>query len=122
MPRPFNLEEAKAGAAVETVDGEPVRLFCFDRKVGDSPNPYNIVGLVLHKNGIEWPYTWGLDGKHEKNGTSITLVMATVKHSRVEWINVYSDYSVGYTTREIANENAKPGRLACIPIDLVWET
>ena len=40
--KPFNLEEAKAGAKVVTKDGSPVRIICWDKK----DRKYPLVGLV----------------------------------------------------------------------------
>ena len=45
--KPFNIEEAKAGAKVVTRDGRPVRIVCFDRKHGNDDLPI----IVLENYG-----------------------------------------------------------------------
>ena len=42
--KPFNLEEAKAGAKICTRDGRPVRIICYDR----IDEAYPIVALITN--------------------------------------------------------------------------
>lgn len=48
-PQPFNLEEAKQGKSICTVDGRSVRIICFDRK--DCSYFEDIVALVESTDG-----------------------------------------------------------------------
>jgi hypothetical protein len=52
----FNLEEAKAGKAVCTKSGLPVRLLCFDRR-----NTQPILGLIDELDR-ELCHSWSLTG------------------------------------------------------------
>ena len=47
--KPFNLDLAKAGHPVCTVDGRKARIVCFDRKIADYP----LVVLIETRNGVE---------------------------------------------------------------------
>lgn len=87
----FNLELAKAGHPVQTRDGRPVRILCYDAE-GLHP----IVGLVTLKDKQEHPYCWTKKGVYsicEKN--DLDLVMATTK--REGWINIYKSENGYYT-------------------------
>lgn len=63
--KPFNLEEAKAGKPVCTLDGKDVRIICFDA-AGDFP----IVGLVTVDNdpNIESAAHFCINGKYFSDG------------------------------------------------------
>lgn len=77
--KPFNLEEAKAGKAVQTRDGRKVRIICFDRNQAEYP----LVGLV-GKN--EQLYSFSNEGKfYGFTNDSNDLFMAP----EVVWVNVY---------------------------------
>lgn len=52
MTKPFDLEAAKAGAAVQTRDGCTARIICFDRN-----DKYSLVVLIMHTDGLEYVYT-----------------------------------------------------------------
>jgi len=56
--RQFNLEEAKAGKPVCTLDGRKVRILCFDRK---NCNPSSIVGLI-EEEFYESIHSWRTNG------------------------------------------------------------
>ena len=58
----FNLEDAKAGMKVQTRDGRPVRLLCFDRKWTNSN--FCIIGLVPDEDGDEQIEEWLPDGSY----------------------------------------------------------
>jgi hypothetical protein len=47
--KPFNLDLAKVGHPVCTVDGRKARIVCFDRKIADYP----LVVLIETRNGVE---------------------------------------------------------------------
>jgi len=50
--RQFNLERAKAGEKVKTLDGRDARIICFD-----ADNEYPIIALV-REDGKEHVYTY----------------------------------------------------------------
>lgn len=101
----FNLEEAKAGKPVQTRDGRPARIICFDRK----NRLYPIIALV-DLGDYEDYISYTLDGctnEHKKIENDRDLFMAPVKVTR--WVNVYRggfDYKFGSIcpTRESALE------------------
>jgi hypothetical protein len=119
MTKPFDLAAAKAGAPVQTRDGRKVRLLCFDRI---DPNRYeSVCGLVLYGD-VEQYGSWNTHGEWGLARESMhDLVMAPVKRSRVEWVNVYRDGSNGHPNKGTADRQAAGGRLACIPVTLEWE-
>lgn len=55
----FDIEKAKAGAKVETREGRPVRIVCYDKKPKHNP----ILALVNH-NGIEVPTLYHTNGHY----------------------------------------------------------
>lgn len=56
--KPFNLEEWKNGAKVETRDGRQVRILCADVK-----NDCRIVGVIIQNSTYEVIRTWYEDGR-----------------------------------------------------------
>ena len=93
--RPFNLEQAKAGAPVCTRDGRPVRIVCYDMKGYKS---YPILALIENTNGVESPINYTLSGhKSLYSDTGIDLLMASVK--REGWVNLYT-YPCGATATD----------------------
>lgn len=67
----FDLEAAKAGAAVCTNLFEPVRILCFDRKSSLFP----IVALINKTGGSESFATFTKEGKETYSNTATTLMM-----------------------------------------------
>ena len=87
--KPFNLEQAKAGAPVCTRDGQPVRIVCYDLKGYKS---YPILALIENMVGAEATLSYALNGHHSlKSETGIDLMMASVK--REGWVNLYTCHS-----------------------------
>ena len=78
---PFNLERAKAGEPVCTVDGEDVKILCFER----NNVVYPIVALIGHNESI---MTYTRNGKTHKNGGSNSDLMMKVE---VKESYVYAD-------------------------------
>ena len=114
----FNLELAKSGHHVQTRDGRPARIICYDRKEKDYP----IVALIEHNDGTETTVHYTIDGKFFIDGVDeYDLVMAPVK--REGWINIYKDNSSGnkiYDTKEEATKYSNiSGYLTTIKIE--WE-
>ena len=87
--KPFNLEQAKAGAPVCTRDGRPVRIVCYDLK---GHKNYPILTLVESPVGVESAVSYTLNGHHSLDSeTGIDLMMASVK--REGWVNLYTCHS-----------------------------
>lgn len=81
--KPFDIELAKAGHPVQTRDGKPVRILCYDRKA-NAP----IIALILEEDDIEYPYPFYNNGKRYSDGIrSDDLFMAPAK--KEGWVNVY---------------------------------
>lgn len=93
--KPFNLEQAKAGAPVCTRDGRPVRIVCYDLK---GHKNYPILTLVESPVGVESTVSYALNGYHSLDSdTGIDLMMASVK--REGWVNLYT-YPGGVTATD----------------------
>ena len=87
--KPFNLEQAKAGAPVCTRDGWPVRIVCYDLK---GHKNYPILTLVESPVGVESTVSYALNGYPSLDSdTNIVLMMASVK--REGWVNLYTCHS-----------------------------
>ena len=69
---PFNLERAKAGEPVCTVNGEDVKLLCFER----NKVVYPIVALIGYNESV---MTYTRNGKTHKNGESNSDLMMKVE-------------------------------------------
>ena len=99
--REFNLELAKAGAKVQTRDGRPARIICYDRKAKQP-----IIALVLEEDNIEHPYTYYNDGKGCSNAIS-NLDLVIVFTKKEGWINIYKNCDgkvrIGYTYQSETN-------------------
>lgn len=89
--KPFDLELAKAGAKVQTRDGSPARIICFDRKNIMFP----IIALIKYDDNEDAQY-FDNDGKcwQVTNG-GLDLVMASTK--KEGWINLFKDERKGHT-------------------------
>lgn len=83
--KPFDLELAKAGHPVQTRDGRPARIICYDRK-GNKP----IVALIYEKeDNVEHHHFYFNDGTFltSNNTSPEDIVMASTK--KEGWINIY---------------------------------
>ena len=93
--KPFNLEQAKAGAPVCTRDGRPARIVCYDM---GSKGSYPILALVKDEDGVEDPAVYKLDGRYVVDlECDDDLMMASVK--REGWVNLYT-YPRGVTSTD----------------------
>ena len=87
--KPFNLEQAKAGAPVCNRDGQPVRIVCYDLK---GHKNYSILALVKIPVGVETTVSYTLSGHQSLySDTGLDLMMASVK--REGWVNLYTCHS-----------------------------
>ena len=93
--KPFNLEQAKAGAPVCTRNGQPARIVCYDFK---GHKNYPILALIENMAGTESTVSYALNGHHSLDSeTGIDLMMVSVK--REGWVNLYT-YSGGITATD----------------------
>lgn len=119
--KPFDIELAKANHPVQTRDGRPVRILCYDRKF--DRNLYPIVALVQINESREETIYYSKEGIYSDKGqTSLDLFMAPTK--KEGWISLYSEPRKiwgghVYGTEEEAFENVSPGSIATIKIE--WE-
>ena len=58
IQKPFNVEAAKNGAEVETKDGHPVRIICYDKTGANCP----IVALINYGD-VEYSCVYSIEGK-----------------------------------------------------------
>lgn len=93
---PFDIEKAKSGKyKIQTKDGRPVRIVCWDRKyIKSGP----ILGLI-EENGCECTCSYQLSGKiveDENNSADLVLVDESTPNIRKQIYNViiktYKDY------------------------------
>lgn len=114
----FNLELAKAGHPVQTRDGRPARIICYDRK----DNEYPIVALI-NENEVPWFYR--KDGTSSGN-ESYDLFMATTR--KEGWVNIHQNLQSGncnywvsdvYNTKEEALFNKQSNYITTTII--TWE-
>lgn len=66
IQKPFNVEAAKKGAVVETVDGNSVRILCYDRAEGG--DGYPIIALI-NIGDTESCHSYTLEGKLLRNSS-----------------------------------------------------
>ena len=104
----------------QTRDGRAVRILCVDAK-GHQP----VVGLVMDFNGLEKPFTWGLDGSYwfvrSDKSTFMDLVEVPEKRRLVGFVNVYeNECSRIYKFRRFADEIASKSRIACLELDVEY--
>lgn len=96
--KPFNLEQAKAGAHVCTRDGQPARIICYDLK---GHKNFPILALVKNPVGVETTVSYTLSGHQSLySDTGIDLMMASVK--REGWVNLYTCHSGATATDQCA--------------------
>lgn len=94
----FNLELAKAGHPVQTKNGRPVRIICYNKVDANYPIVTLVKRLDVEK---EETIHYTLDGRFnvEVKDDKFDLVMAPIK--KEGWINVYrSSNGAMYTEQE----------------------
>lgn len=108
--KPFDIELAKQGRTVQTRNGKPARIICFDKK---SEN-YPILALVESEKNCEDVCSYTNDGHLYKTNEETNLDLFMVGECKVGWVNMYYDeefnsYSCGivYKTEEEAVENSR---------------
>lgn len=83
----FDIEKAKAGAKVETREGRPVRIVCYDKK----PEAYPILALVTDKDS-EYPIAYKADGRYNHLPESPQDLMIVEEVEDVEEGSVACEY------------------------------
>ena len=124
--KPFNIEQAKAGAPVCTRNGQPARIVCYDLK-GLKNCP--ILALVESPVGVEVTVSYALNGHHSLDSeTGIDLMMASVK--RVGWINLYTcrsgvaaadQYELYPSEKEARSQVRKCSGVYVATVKIEWE-
>ena len=129
--KPFDLEQAKAGAPVITRNGRKARIICFDVK----NDTYPMLALVTNSSGVEFPKTYTREGKYYAtvNAGAVDakspydLFMGPVK--REGWVNLYQNaiaqsgvavYTV-YLTEEQAKLNISKTGIFIATAKITWE-
>jgi hypothetical protein len=110
---PFDLEKAKQGHPVCTVDGRSVRLVCFDRQREGG----EIVGLITNPSSGEESFiaSWGVDGyfnTYMDQSRNLRLIQKT----KIVYYNLYDVCPSRYfDTEEEANDYRSKDRV-CGPL------
>jgi hypothetical protein len=102
------------GKEYKTRDGREVVILATNGR-----GKYPIIGQILNKNG-EWElHTWTADGFAYSNCSLSLGDLIEVNPVLVVdgWLNTYKDIMpVFHLTRRSADEQASPGRIACLHI------
>lgn len=108
--KPFNIEEWKGGAKVETRDGRSVRILCTDMKSG-----YDIVGLA-EQDGIEVVLTWLTNGRYlhpslsdKDDDRDLVIVEEVDEHKR--WAEIEYAEGKGYYINDDSEIESDEGKL-----------
>lgn len=119
--KPFDLEKAKAGAAVMTGSGQQARILCYDRQVEKFP-----LVVLVSLDGEESLEIYTAEGTHNpEHETGWDLCMAPVKRSG--WVNVHrppvGPMGVGriYESKQEALDVAGHYPLVVATIMIEWE-
>lgn len=93
IQKPFNVEAAKNGAKVETKNGIPVRIICYDREGCQYP----ILALVDNGSGYESCIEYDLEGKFFCSGPGKhdLVIVEEVEESKFkegDWVFVYGEH------------------------------
>lgn len=102
-----------------TRDGREVRIYAVD---GDDDYP---IHGARQDAPSKWISTcWAVNGffyTGDRKDPS-DLIEVREKHTRTVWINIYQHYSQGnFLAKDLADEYAESGRIACIQIELTYE-
>lgn len=122
--RPFNLAEAEAGKAVQTVFGNRVRIICFDRA-----GAYPIVALVSPNGAADCEKVYFFDktGKlalthYNRPYDKLSLCMVTKHKAVTYYVNVYENSVRIHGSAETAKALANVGiKLLAQPVSFEFE-
>ena len=99
---------------LQTRDGRPVTLITTQGR-----EPWPLVGYI---GGNTSPWTWRSDGTIGKWETDYDLInVPEPKRNGEVWVNIYvsdggSILSVSWVSRQDADKNAHPARIACVRV------
>lgn len=120
----FDIELAKQGKPVCTMDGRPVRILCYDKR-----GAYPIVAIISD-GGDDLVYGYTESGSCAKKDEGDNLDLMIAGEKRKVWVNVYKGGADGSkrifgglnaTTEETAKENIIDSKnyIATVPVE--WE-
>lgn len=89
--KPFNLEEAKAGAPLVTRDGQKARLICSNFK-NSSGRP---ILVIFESEFTETVHEFYENGRFFCNGEDYYLDLFMAPTKRECWINLFKTHSTG---------------------------
>lgn len=102
-----------------TRDGREVRIYAVD-----GGGEYYIHGAHHNYDDIWISACWTVNGFFHTGDRKdpSDLIEVREKHTRTVWINIYQHYSQGnFLAKDLADEYAESGRIACIQIELTYE-
>ena len=100
--KPFDIKLAKQGRKVQTKDGRPARIVCYDVK----GNAFKSILTLVDDGKYEFPVFHNGDGIAFDEKSDLNLVMAPAKG----WINIYGRRcSDIYDTEEEAVKECEKG-------------
>lgn len=108
----FNLEQAKAGAAVQYKDGTPVRIVCFDL---ETPEGLMMVGIARTIIGHDIIYRFDLQGG-SPSGKNLFMAPKLI----TKYINVYrcgSTYMHPSKEQAVHNSGDDTTLVACVKVE-----
>lgn len=97
--KPFDLEAAKAGKPVVTLDGRKVELLKFDLKDSNFP----IAGIVNINDDYQAVHIWQSDGRWYAGETTADLDLFMASTKREGWVNLYIDKGCVHTSGIVYN-------------------
>ena len=95
--KPFNINLAKAKHPIQTRDGRPVRIICYDVKNPD----YDIVALVNHGDNYELVKTYKSDGRSSTGMSNSSYDLFMVSTEYVKYVNIYNLHGLRWTNGQI---------------------
>jgi hypothetical protein len=103
---------------VQTRDGRKVRILCTD----GPDTKYPVVGFAAEST----LHQWAIDGRFLMHGEESRhdLINAPERIKRKVWVNVYPDVetpSLTFVSKQVADRQAGPDRLACVSIEIDCE-
>lgn len=126
--KPFDLEAAKRGEPVQTRDGRPARIICFDRVSSDGRYPL-VVAFFGCKPTHEDVSLYTPEGRYSEGCTRehpLDLVMAPVE--REGWVNIYGNKYVGafvgqviYDSEDEARKRRHTNNEHAATVKITWE-
>lgn len=105
--KPFDIELAKQNHPVQTRDGRPARIVCYDVKGHDFP----IMALIMEEDNKEMPYLFSSTGHVNNSVIESRLDLFMAPNKKEGWINLYrsSIYAAGTSSVYKTEEEALKG-------------